>query len=164
MKNGSFILKLIFGLLGVVYAVQGVGFLMMAAKEAGDLCRIFTLPEEQLAFAVNGVVFTVLGVVFLLVALILLLVGKKKKQLREELLVWGCRAQGTIISVRVNPSVRVSGRNPLIVQVRCPFPSGEVTLTSPFLWHIHPAVGDVVDVLYDPKDESKYVIEFQDKK
>ena len=73
-KNGSFILRLVFGLMGAIYAVLGLVFLVIATKAAGSIARIFTLPEEELAFAINGVVFTVLGAAFLLVTGILILV------------------------------------------------------------------------------------------
>jgi len=162
--NGSFILKLVFGLMGTIYTAVGGGFLVAAVKAAGDIRRIFTLPEEELAFAINGVVFTSLGVIFLLVAVILILVGRRKKRMREELLIWGTRVTGTITQVRVNRSIRVNGRHPLLAQVQCAFPSGEVTLTSPHLWNACPATGDQVEVIYDPMDERKYVIEISDEK
>ena len=162
--RGSFILKLVFGLLGVIYTAVGGGFLVASVKETGDIRRIFTLPEEQLAFAINGVVFTSLGVIFLLVTVILILVCRRKKRMREELLIWGTRVMGTVTQVRVNRSVRVNGRNPLLAQVSCSFPSGEVTLTSPQLWNACPNTGDPVEVIYDPMDEKRYVIEFPDEK
>ena len=46
---------------------------------------------------------------------------------------------------------------------RWTLPSGEVTLRSHRLWGNEPAVGDTVDVLFDPMDESRYVIDFMDK-
>ncbi len=158
--SGSYILKLVFGLLGTIYTVVGGGFLLAAVKDAGDITRIFTLPEEELAFAINGLVFTTLGVIFLLVTVILILVGRRKKRMREELLTYGTRVTGTVTHVRVNRSVRVNGRHPLLVQVSCSFPSGEVTLTSPHLWNACPNTGDTVEVIYDPMDEKRYVIEF----
>ena len=160
MKNGSIILKLIFGLLGTVYVVVGGGFLAAAVKAAGDFRRIFTLTEDGLAFAINGVVFTSLGVIFLLVTVILILVGRRKKRMREELLTWGARVMGTVTQVRVNRSIRVNGRSPLLAQVICTFPTGEVTLTSQHLWRACPSAGDQVEVIYDPMDERRYVIEF----
>ena len=79
-KNGSFVLKLIFGLMGAIYAVIGVTFLVISAKEAGGITRIFTLPEEELAFAIVGTVFTVLGAAFLVVTVILALVGRRQQR------------------------------------------------------------------------------------
>lgn len=163
-KGGGFVVMLIFGLLGVVYAAVGGSMLAVSVKAAGDIRRIFSLQEEKLALAINSVVFTSLGVIFLLVAVILFLIRRRKQRMREELLTWGTRVTGTIIQVRVNPSIRVNGRNPLLAQVRCAFPSGEVTLTSQHLWHTCPNPGDHVEVIFDPMDEKRYVIEIPDEK
>ena len=160
-KNGSFVLKLIFGLMGAVYTVLGVAFLVIAARRAGDFARIFTLPEEDLAFAINGVVFTVLGVGFLLATVILALIGKKQQRMREELLQYGNRVTGIVIEVWVNRSIRVNGRSPLLARVQCTFPTGDVTLKSKNLWNACPSAGDAVEVIYDPMDEKRYVIEFE---
>ena len=159
-RNANFILKLIFGLMGLLYSVIGLVFLGLAVKWAGDLCRIFTLPEEHLAFAINGTVFTALGVIFLIVTVILILVGKRRARMREELLTWGSRIKGEVVDVRVDYTVRVNRRSPVIAKVRCTLPSGEITLRSPRLWDAHPAVGNVVEVIYDQMDEKRYVIEF----
>ena len=162
-KNGGFILRVIFGLMGVVYAVLGMAFLVIAAKAAGHLSRIFTLPEEQLAFAVNGVVFTVLGAGFLLVTAMLIVAGKKHRQMREELLQFGTRVTGEVVEVRTNHAVRINRRSPLVAKVKCVFSTGEVILKSKNLWTVCPAVGDAVEVIYDPMDEKRYVIEFEEK-
>jgi len=162
-RNANFILKLVFGLMGALYAVIGVVFLGLAVKWAGDLRRIFTLPEEQLAFAINGTVFTALGAAFLLVTVILMVAGKRRARMREELLTWGTRVKAEVVDVRVDHTVRVNRRSPRVAKVRCMLPSGEVTLKSPRLWDECPAVGDRVEVIYDPMDEKRYVIEFPQK-
>lgn len=160
-KNGSFVLKLIFGLMGAIYAVIGVTFLVVAMKAAGDVTRIFTLPEEELALAIVGTVFTVLGAAFLVVTVILALVGRKQQRMREELLQYGTRVTGIVIEVWVNHSVRVNGRSPLLARVQCTFPTGDITLKSKNLWNACPSTGDAVEVIYDPMDEKRYVIEFE---
>ena len=160
-KNGSFILKLIFGLMGAIYAVIGLVFLVVAMKAAGSITRIFTLPEEQLAFAINGVVFTVLGAAFLMVTVILALVGRKQQRMREELMQYGSRVTGEVVDVRINYSIRVNRKSPLVAQVKCLLPTGEVTLKSKNLWNACPNTGDAVEVIYDPMDETRYVIEFE---
>ena len=160
-KNGSFVLKLIFGLMGAIYAVIGVTFLVVAMKAAGDVTRIFTLPEDELALAIVGTVFTVLGAAFLVVTVILALVGRKQQRMREELLQYGTRVTGIVIEVWVNHSVRVNGRSPLLARVQCAFPTGDITLKSKNLWNACPSTGDAVEVIYDPMDEKRYVIEFE---
>jgi len=160
-KNGSFVLKLIFGLMGAIYAVIGVTLLVVAMKAAGDVTRIFTLPEEELAFAIVGTVFTVLGAGFLAAALGVMLAGKRQQRMREELMQYGTRVTGIVIEVWVNHSVRVNGRSPLLARVQCAFPTGDITLKSKNLWNACPNTGDAVEVIYDPMDEKRYVIEFE---
>lgn len=163
MKTGSSIVKLVFGILGAIYTVLGSAFLAAAVKAAGDILLIFTLPEAGLTFAILGTVFTALGVVFLVVATAFALADKRRARLKEELQAWGSRVTGVITGVRTDPTVRVNHRSPVIAMVRCTLPSGEVTLKSHRLWSSEPAVGDMVDVLYDPMDERRYVIDFQEK-
>lgn len=159
-KNANFILKLIFSLMGTVYAVMGSIFLLIAIRAAGDLRQIFTLPEDELVFAILGVVFMALGLAFLLTTFILILAGKRQQRLREELLQYGTRVKGTVTDVRVDHTVRVNGCSPLVAKVSCTLPTGEVTLKSKRLWNACPATGDQVEVIYDPMDEKRYVIEF----
>lgn len=163
MKHHNFVLKLVFGILGAVYAVLGGVFLAIAASSAGDIRRIFTLPEDELAFAINGTLFTALGVIFLLVTLLLARADRRRARLREELLQYGTRVKGTIVDVRVDHTIRVNRRSPVIAKVQCMLPSGEVTLKSHRLWDACPAVGDRAEVIYDPMDERKYVIEFSEE-
>ena len=160
-KSGSFVLKLIFGLMGAIYAVIGVTFLVVAMKAAGGITRIFTLPEEKLAFAICGTVFTVLGAAFLVVTVILALVGRNQQRMREELMQYGTRVTGEVVDVRINHSIRVNRKSPLVAQVKCLLPTGEVTLKSKNLWNACPSTGDAVEVIYDPMDEKRYVIEFE---
>lgn len=161
MKRGNWIVKLVFGCMGIIYAIVGVICLTIAVKWAGDIRRIFRLPENDLALSIVGTVFTALGVVFLLVTAILFLADVRRNRLREELLRYGTRVTGRITDVRVDHTIRVNHRSPLIAKVTCTLPSGEVTLKSPRLWSVCPNPGDQVDVLYDPMDEKRYVIEFE---
>lgn len=161
--SAAAIVRLVFGILGGVYAVLGIAFLAYATKAAGSLTRIFTLPENDLTFAILGTVFTALGVVFLGVSIAFALADKRRAALREELLAWGQRVTGVVTEVKNDYTVRVNRRYAKVALVRCPFPRGEVTVKSHRLWGNEPAVGDTVDVLYDPMDESRYVIDFQDK-
>lgn len=163
MKNGQRILQLVFGLMGAIYAALGSVFLVVAVTKAGGIGRIFALQEDQLAFAINGVVFTALGLIFLLVMIILLFAGRRRARMREELLSWGTRIPGEVAEVRVDYTVRVNRRNPVIARVRCQIRGSEVTLKSPRLWEGIPAVGDPAEVIYDPMDETRYVIEFRKK-
>ena len=163
MKKGTVALKLVFGGVGAVHTLIGCGCLTMATVMAGSITRIFTLPEDDLALSIVGCVFTALGVVFLGVSIACALADKRRAALQEELLAWGQRVTGTITEVREDHTIRVNRHSPFFALVRCPFPRGEVTVKSHRLWGNEPAVGDTVDVLYDLMDESRYVIDFQDK-
>ena len=163
MKKGTVALKLVFGGVGAVYILIGCVCLTMATVMAGSITRIFTLKEDDLGLAIVGCVFTALGVVFLGVGISCALADKRRAALREELLAWGQRVTGTITEVREDHTIRVNRRSPFFAMVSCPFPRGEVTVKSHRLWGCEPAVGDTVDVLYDPMDESRYVIDFQEK-
>lgn len=160
-KSASFVVRLTFGLLGAIYVVVGIVGLTLATKSAGDIRRIFTLPENELAFAILGTTFTSLGVIFLLVTVILLLADKRRKQKDEELMLWGSRVTGIVTDVKVDYTVRINRRSPLIAQVRCELPTGEVTLKSRRLWNACPNTGDKVEVVYDPMNEKKYLICFE---
>ena len=164
MKSGNLIVKLVFGIMGVVYSIIGVVCLTIARNMAGDLRRIFRLPQDDLALSIVGVVFSILGVAFLIATLCVILAGVKQKRLREELLQYGTRVTGTITDLQANRSIQVNGRSPLVAMVNCQFPAGEITLKSKNLWSACPSTGDQVDVIYDPMNERRYVIEFPDEK
>lgn len=163
VKSSNFGHKLVFGLLGGTYTVMGGVFLALALAKAGSLQQLFALSEDETVFPLLGTVFLVLGIVFLLVTGFLVRADKKRAQLREELLTWGQRVKGEVVDVRVDYSVKINRRCPVIAKVRCTLPSGEVTLKSPRLWDKCPATGDMVEVIYDPMDEKRYVIEFLQK-
>ena len=160
MKRGSWVVRLVFTILGSIYALVGGGFLIYAVTRAGALSRIYSLPEEDLAMAVIGTVFALLGVIFLLAAGIILLLDKRQRRLREELLTWGTRVTGVVTEVSIDRSVRVNRRCPYRAKVRCTLPLGETTLRSPMLWAHEPVVGEEVPVVYDPMNERRAVILF----
>lgn len=160
-RGGSFIVKLVFGIMGFVYTAIGVICLTIAVNWSSDVRRIFDIPEDELALTIVGTVFGVLGVGFLIAALCVGLVGRKQKRMREELLQYGTRVTGIVAEVWVNSSIRVNGRSPLRASVQCTFPTGDITLKSRNLWNACPSTGDMVEVIYDPMDEKRYVIEFE---
>ena len=161
MKHSNFGHKLVFGLLGGTYTVVGGVLLALAITQTGGVQEIFSQPEEEIVvFASLGTVFLLLGIAFLIVTLLLARADKRRARMREELLTWGSRIKGEVVDVRVDYTVRVNRRSPVIAKVRCTLPSGEITLRSPRLWDAHPAAGNVVEVIYDPMDEKRYVIEF----
>ena len=164
MKSGNLIVKLVFGIMGIVFAAVGVICLTIARSMAGSMRHIFRLPEDDLALSIMGVVFGVVGVAFLIVTVCIILSDRRQKRLREELLQYGTRVTGIITDVQVNRTIQVNGPSPLVAKVQCQFATGEVTLKSRNLWSACPATGDTVDVIYDPMDEKRYVIEFSGDK
>lgn len=132
MKHSNFGHKLVFGLLGGTYTVVGGVLLALAISEMDGVLTDTVLSEDNAAFGIVGLVFTVLGVAFLIVTLLLARADKRHARMREELLTWGSRIKGEVVDVRVDYT----------------------------LWDAHPAVGNVVEVIYDPMDEKRYVIEF----
>ena len=163
MKKGAVALRLIFGGMGAIYTLIGCVCLTLATDMAGSITRIFTLMGDDLSLSIVGCVFTALGVVFLGVAIAFAKADKRRAALREELFAWGQRVTGTVAEVRKDRTIRINHRDMVFAMVRCTLPSGEVTLRSHRLWGNEPAVGDTVDVLFDPMDESRYVVDFMDK-
>ena len=161
MKSSNVGHKLVFGIMGTIYTVIGGAVLALVIAVAGGFEGLSAYSEAAGSFPVLlGMVFLVLGIAFLLVTLLLHRADKRRAQLREELLAWGRCVKAEVVEVRTDYSVKINRRSPVIARVRCTFPSGEVTLKSPRLWDVRPAVGDTAEVLYDPMDETRYVIEF----
>ena len=164
MKSSNLGHKLVFGIVGAIYTVIGGAMLALVIADAGGVERLSAYSEEADSFPVLlGMVFLALGIAFLLVMLLLNRADKRRAQLREELLAWGSRAKGEVVEVRIDHSIRINRRSPVIARVRCQLRGNEVTLKSPRLWNVQPAVGDAAEVLYDPMDETRYVIEFGKK-
>ncbi len=161
--TGQRAMLLTFGGLGGIYAVIGGGLLafLLYARMTG--LNILSLGEEaDVALPILAGVFAVLGVIFLLVTLLLWRADRRKRRQLEELRTWGQQVTGTVTSVRRDWRIRVNHLSPMIAQVECPFPRGTVTLKSPWLWQIEPAVGQQVTVYFDPMDESKYAMDIPD--
>lgn len=158
------LIGMIFSLLGAVFAVLG-GVLLIVEHEslprladpaiwAGDT-------PDELALLVTGAVFAVIGALFLLLGLVMLGINRRQRLLREELERFGVRVQGRVKAVRTEYSVRINGRSPrrIIVEAAHPITRERKTLRSPMLWEANAAIGDPIDVLFDPQDEKKHVID-----
>lgn len=160
MRRGNFVIKLIFGILGGIFLLVGAGLLCGAAALAGDIRRIYTGTEAALALAICGTVFFTIGLVFGLIVAGIALSDRRRARMIDELNRYGTRVRGVVMEVLVDRSVRVNGYSPSIALVSCRLASGEATLRSHRLWNHCPPVGGLVEVLYDPMDEKRYVIEF----
>ena len=163
MNRGNPLVRLTMAVMGIAMAAFGLPMLIKAAGKVASLTDILSLPKQDLFSVVEGLFLALSGVFLFMMSIRLTLASRKQKQLYDELLALNSRVTGTVTEVRTDYSVRINHRYARIAMVRCPFPRGEVILKSIRLWNIVPAVGDTVDVLFDPMDESRYVIDFMDK-
>lgn len=158
------LLGIIFGAIGLLFLVLGVIFVLVSADKLPMLADVevwvgetpdeLALPMVGIVFAGIGAIFTALGAGFLIALL-------RRKRLREELLQYGTRVTGTVADIRVDRSYQVNGRHPLriMVQAQDPFTGETRTLRGPMVWETKLVTGDAVDVIFDPMDEKKYIVE-----
>lgn len=158
------LLGLIFGGIGLLFLVMGVIFVLVSTDKlpmladadvwVGDTPDELALPMVGIVFAGLGLIFTALGAGFLIALLC-------RKRLREELLTYGTRVTGTVSDIRIDRAYQVNGRHPLriMVQAQDPFTGGTRTLRGPLVWETSLSTGDPADVIFDPLDEKKYIVE-----
>lgn len=97
------ILGLVYSILGAVFGVVGCVLCLVLGKELRLL----------------GVIFGGIGGVFLVLGLIFLGVEHGKRKKAEELIASGRYVWGTIADWRVNRSIEICGRHPIVLLVRC---------------------------------------------
>lgn len=154
---------LIFSLIGLLFAVIGGAFIC-ASHDV--LPQVFTAevwlgdPPDELALPIIGVVFAAMGLFFLLIGGIMLLIPRRQQRLREELEQYGARVTGAVTDITVDRTYTVNGRHPLhiIVTATHPYTGETKALRSGPIWETSLSTGDVLDVLFDPQDEKKYII------
>lgn len=151
MKTVKHILALVFGILGTVYTAMGF-FMLNASSADPDLLIV-------------GNVFFVLGLVFLLTTALVWYFISRSQRRREELLTWGIRATGTVTDIRVNYSVKVNRRSPVVVYAECvhPVTRERVTLRSHNLWNCTMETGQTVDIAFDQMNEKRYVFDIREE-
>ena len=150
MKTVKHILALVFGILGTVYTAMG--FFMLNAG------------NDEALFIVGNVFFG-LGLVFLLAAVLVWYFINRSQRRREELLTWGVRATGTVTDIRVNYSIKVNRRSPVVVYAACTHPvtREQVTLRSHNLWNCTLEAGQTVDVAFDQMNEKRYAFDIREE-
>ena len=151
MKTVKHILTLVFGILGTVYTT--IGFFMLSAGGADD------------ARFIVGHVFFGLGLAFLLATAGVWYFISRSQRRREELLAWGVRATGTVTDIRVNYSVKVNRRCPVVVYAECTHPvtHERVTLRSHNLWNCTLETGQTVDIVFDQMNEKRYAFDIREE-
>ncbi len=157
--NTTTILSLVFGCIGILYAVLGGVFLAVGQRTL-DLPGLDVSGDAD-ALPVVGAVFLVLGAVSIFVTAIIRIFAVRKARYREELLAWGTRVTGQVADIPVDRTVRVNGQSPLRILVTVTHPTTGETLTirSGQVWETSLSNGDPVDVLFDPMDEKKYIVD-----
>lgn len=160
------LVALIFGGVGILFAAIGAVCIAISREKLPKLADaavwLGETPDE-LAVPAVGVVFAAIGGFFVILALAMLLVGRRQRRLHEELLTYGERAQGRVAGLPVDTSITVNGRHPLrvMVEVYHPRTCETLTLKGPRLWQTSLSVGDPIDVLFDPMDEKRYVVDYR---
>jgi len=151
MKTVKHILTLVFGILGTVYTT--IGFFMLSAGSADD------------ALFIVGNVFFWLGLVFLLATALVRYFISRSERARQDLLTWGIRVTGTITNIRVNYSVKVNRRCPVVVYAECTHPvtHEQVTLRSHNLWNCTMETGQTVDIVFDQMNEKRYAFDIREE-
>lgn len=146
MKMIRNILALIFGLLGLIYAIIGGAVLYTGLSP------------------VLGHVFLPLGLLFLLAAGCVWFTLSRSLRRREELLTWGTRATATVMEVQTNMNLRMKGRYPKTVLARCvhPFTRETVTLRSHNVQDCTLKPGQTVDIAFDPMNERRYIFDLME--
>lgn len=160
------IVALVFGGLGLLFALTGGGF-VSASRDVlprlADPAVWLNEAPDELELAMTGIVFAILGSFFIIAALVMLLISLHQKRMHEELLAWGERVKGQVSDLPVDTTVSVNGRHPLriIVQVRHPRTGEMLNIKGPRVWQTSLNPGDPIDVLFDPMNEKRYVVDYQ---
>lgn len=150
-------LGLLFLLLGVIFLLTNRGLLPQLLTENA---WVDEMPDE-LALPMVGLVFSVVGGLFTLIGGIMLIVLRRQRLLREELERYGTRVCGTVTDIVIDQTYQVNGRRPLRILVTAQHPAtgSTVTVRSGPIWETTLSTGDAADVLFDPMDERKYLVD-----
>lgn len=148
MKMVRNILALVFGLIGLTYAIIGGAVLYTGISP------------------VLGYVFLPLGLLFLLAAGCVWMFLSRSLRRREELLTWGTRATATVTEVQSNLNLRLNGYHPKIVLARCVHPITHETLTlrSHNVANCTLQPGQTVEIAFDPMNEKHYVFDLMEER
>lgn len=155
----------------VEYTLQGQRCSFLANSRSssmrlGDAFHLKADPDDPARHAegtltILAASFAGEGGLFLLIGVILQVIALRRKRKMEELRLLGQRTVATVTEVRENHTVHVNGRSPWYVLASCrnPITWQEMTVKSTSYWHLHYEPGDSVDVLFDPMDPDKYIVD-----
>ena len=113
-----------------------------------------------------ALVFSLVGVSMLIPAVVMTIIIVRNKRKLEELLITGRRVSAEVTDVRVNYMYAVNRRHPSNIYARCtnPFTGEHVDIRSEAVFDPAFAVGDHVDVLFDPNDPARYVFDLGEER
>jgi hypothetical protein len=137
--------RIVTGILAVVFLPLGIAFLVIGL--AVDEPR----SGEPEAFLYLGAALAAVGVAFATTFIVLSRREAARRRRRRE----GLRARAEIVEADVNWSVRVNGRPALRLTVRFQ-PAGTVSGTFLAGGSYDLAVGETIEVLYDPAEPSNF--------
>lgn len=112
-----------------------------------------------------GGIFGAVAAVVLITGFAIWHVMGRRERRREELMQYGLRTTAVITELQQNRSVQVNNRHPWVATAVCTHPNTreEMTLKSHMVWKPAVAVGDTVDVAFDPMDERRYAMDIPEE-
>jgi len=137
----------------------------------GKEYRLMVDPEhpelaEDPVLQLLSMIFAAIGLVMAGIAILCHVLMRRVEKKAEELLGFGTRVMGTVSQVYQNRNVRLNGRSPWIVEVECYHPQTQerIFARSHSVWHTSLQPGDSADVLFDPYNQKKYVVDVKEEK
>ena len=108
-----------------------------------------------------SIIFGLVGASMLIPAIVCGVILVRSKRKHEELVITGRRVSAVVTDVRVNYSYAVNRRHPSNIYAQCvnPFTGEHADVKSEAVFDPNVAIGDHVDVLFDPNDPARYVFD-----
>lgn len=158
----------------IAYDVNGLAYQMVGSINAnpqiGDPYSLMVNPDNPAdcrdqVFLILMWVFAAIGPILAAAGLIVHGCMGRRQQRREELLGYGRRAIGTVVSIKEVKNVSVGNRHPWVATATCVHPlTGEsVTLRSHYLWTCSVVAGQHIDIAFDPMNEKKYAMDIREE-
>lgn len=138
------LLAVIFGGLGAVFLVLGIGL--------GLALPAFIGPLMFLTFGLVGGIFLCVGLGFAVHL-------HRRRLLREDLLRHGERIEAEILGLEPNPNIRINGRHPMRLVCRYTENGVDCICRSENLSGYPHTAGNTVAVYRDPQDHRRYFVD-----
>lgn len=132
----------------------------------GSSFRLLVDPDAPIRAAdyflvLMGGIFGAMAILLLAIGFIIWFAMGRGERRREDLLQYGLRTTAVVTELKQNRSVQVNHRHPWNIIASCTHPSTreEMTIKSHMVWKPAVAVGDKIDVAFDPMDERRYAMD-----